>query len=118
MTEEPRPWYETFDDLPTKALAVRLAIADGFPSDQMAIPFIPQTHALAGGGIVSLIPTGAMAPIWTFYLRPAKVMLDVHAQSLVDEALGGAADDMIEAQAKAKTPDQMWRDDKGLENGT
>ena len=120
MTPEPLPppWWQTFDDPSAKALAARLANADGFPAEAMALPFVPQVHAIPACGTVALIPDNVAAPIWTFYLNAARHCMEVHAAMLVDQAVGTAADDMIAAQHRQpRSDDQLWRDEKGLPHG-
>jgi hypothetical protein len=114
---DPLPWWATFADAASKDLALRLARADGFADDQFALPLVPLTHAVPGAGTVALIPNGVAAPLWTFYLNAARQCAQVHAQQLVDQTLGAAADQMTDVLAKPKTPDQMWRDERGIPDG-
>ena len=111
--ETPKPWWQTIDDKPTIALARRLAgVFTGLPPDVMVLAYPPQI-VRAPSCDATVVRIGDLAPLWTCYLGAARQAMAAQAELAVDEATSATPDVL----ATPKTPDNLWRDERGLTDG-
>jgi len=110
MTDAP-PWWTTLDDQPAVALARRLAtVFHGLSPDDMVLPYEPQV-LYPPSGAVALVRSSDLRPLWTCYMGAARAAIEAQAALAVEAELGPERDVI----AVPKTPDQVWREERGLD---
>ena len=106
-----KPWYETIDNPHAVLLARKLAVVfTGIQAEQMVLPYEPQRLRAPNTDIVVIRPDD-LVPLWTCYLSAARAALQAQEEIAAEAGLGVAP----QAEPQRKTPDQLWREGRGIE---
>ena len=113
MTAPVQEWWQTIDDAEAVHLAKKLVpLFMAMPPETMVLPYEPQMHVVPGRPVI-VVPAGQLVPLWTRFLSVARAALNARDEVAIEATL--AMPDVI---ASPKGTDQLWRENRGLTDGT
>lgn len=117
MTEDTPPpetwaWWRMIEP-DVEALARKIAAADTWDVDQMAVKTPAETDTPSGR--VVLVPLQYAAPLWTFSIRAARLALAMRDEIEVERVLPAAAEPGTFTDDDPYDPTAAWKRENGLD---
>ena len=107
-------WWDQVEQ-PTKDLAKRLAIRQGFDDQAMCLPYVKKSWVTYYREI-TLVTMASLEPVWAQYVEAAREVLAVRDELLVDAVVAPVTPVSEDAPVTFRDdPDASWRRERGLD---